>query len=172
MRHVRAVAIALAAGVVLAGCSGSSVADDVNGALPDLSPLGLETFECGTGEAIGGSFQQPQEGYVAQCWRGAPAGDSFIDVANIVQDEVRLATGGVDATATYCPEDALGDVGGIACRVTEVDSEVLVRTVVILSDIDSVLDGLPDEPTDADVQAALLGAPVEILVGTEPVQGG
>ena len=141
-------------------------------ALPDLSPLGLETFECGTGEAIGGSFQQPQDGYVAQCWTGAPAGDTFIDVANAVQDEVRLATEGVDATAVYCPEDALGDVGGIACRVTEVDGEVLVRTVVILSDIGAVLDDLPEEPTDQDVQAALEGAEVEVLVGTEPVPAG
>ena len=101
--------------------------------LPDLTSLGLTEFPCGDGKAIGGSFQAPEDPYVAQCWKGSPAGKTFLDVANSAQDAVTASTGGVNITSDVCPADALGTTGGIACRavlVTEGKSSVVVRTVV------------------------------------------
>ena len=171
-RAAAASALTLGA-LVLAACSGGTPSTETAQAyLPDLSAEGYTAFECGTGDAIGEFFQAPaDEAYVAQCWRGTP-GESFVDVANHLQDNLALHELAFDGTSTYCPEDVLGDVGGIACRVVVVDDggdQTLIRTVVILSDIEGVLANLSDDPTDQEVADALTTAPVEVLVGTEPV---
>ena len=161
-----------AMGVALSGCSGGgsdAAAKTVAGQLPDLTAQGLTSFACGTGSAIGGSFQAPVEPYVAECWKGSPSG-SFLDVANDVQDAVLTATGGTNVTSDVCPEDALSAGGGISCRavlVTDGDSSVVVRTVAVLADPAAVLKDLPQNPTQQQVHEAIAGAAVEVLVGTQ-----
>lgn len=158
--------------LALAACSSSSdeAAKAAAEALPDLSAQGLESFACGDGEAIGGTFQAPEDPYVAECWKGAPEG-TFLDVANQSQDAVLAETGGVNITSDVCPEDAFGVGGGIACRatlVTEGDSSVVVRTVVVVVNPEDVLADLPDDPSQGELEEALKGAEVEVLVGTQP----
>lgn len=157
--------------MVLTACSNSSddLAAEVGAKLPDLTSQELESFPCGDGDAIGGSFQTPEEPYVAQCWRGSPA-QTFLDVANSIADEVALATGGSNVTSDACPEDSFSVAGGIACRaalVTDGDASVLVRSVVVLSEPRKVLENLPEEPTQEQIREALKGASVEVLIGTQ-----
>ena len=161
---------------MLAGCSGGSdaAAKTVADQLPDLTSLGLTSFECGSGDAIAGSFQAPAAPFVAECWEGSPAGKTFLDIANSTQDAVMSATGGVNVTDDACPADSLSAAGGISCRavlVTEGDSTVLVRTVVVLADPSTTLAGLPQDPTQDQVNEAIAGAPVEVLVGTQSPTG-
>lgn len=162
------VAVGLA---MLTACSNSSddLAAKVGGQLPDLTSQGLESFPCGDGDAIGGSFQAPKEPYVAECWTGSPSG-TFLDVANSAADAVALATGGSNVTSEACPDDAFSAAGGIACRaalVTEGDASVLVRTVVVLAEPKQVLANLPEEPTQEQIREALKGASIEVMIGTE-----
>jgi len=169
---VRVAIIVGVGALALAACSSDAdaAANKAAEALPDLSSQGLTSFECGTGEAVGGTFQKPEAPYKAECWTGSPD-TTFLDIANASQDAVILATGGTDVTAEACQEDAFGDGGGIACRavlVTEGDSTVLVRTVVVLTDPNAVIAELPENPTTEQVNEALTGAPLEVLVGTEP----
>jgi len=157
--------------LALAACSSNDkAAQTVAEQLPDLTSLGLTQFTCGEGDAIGGSFQAPEEPYVAECWKGSPD-KTYLDVANSAQDAVILATGGVNITDDVCPEDSLTELGGIACRaalVGEGDSGVIVRTVVVLADPEATLGDLPDNPTQDQINEAITGAAVEVLVGTEP----
>jgi len=157
--------------LALAACSGPSAAESVKGELPDLTSKGFTSFECGTGKAIGGSFQAPTDPqFEAQCWTGSPQ-DEFRDIANSVQDDVTLATSGQDVTGDVCPADSLTTQGGIACRavlVTKGDTSVLVRTVVILADPATALAKLPANPTQDQIHSLLKGADLEVLVGTEP----
>jgi hypothetical protein len=155
------------AALMLAGCSSTEELVDVNESLPDLAELGLESFECGTGVAIGEDFIAPEGEWVAECWRGTPEG-RFDDLANQIQVEVLKATAGTDVTGAVCPEDLLNNGDAIACRAAFVPEGTIVRTVVVLSDVEFVLNQIPENPTEADVDAALVGAPVEVLVGTEP----
>ena len=169
--------VALLCAVLLAGCSSSgSLASDVADQLPDLTEQGFTSFECGDGDAIGESFQEPAEGdYVAQCWVGSPSG-TYLDAVQLTHNKVLEETGGVDLTASVCPADSLTAAGGIACRAAYIErggESVLVRTVVILAEPREVLADLPESPTQEDILTALVGAKVEILVGTEPTtQGG
>ena len=161
----------------LAACSSNddAAAKQAAAQLPDLTSLGLTEFPCGDGDAIGGSFQAPEDPYVAQCWKGSPTGKTFLDVANSAQDAVTTSTGGVDITSDVCPADALGTTGGIACRavlVTEGESSVVVRTVVVLADPENALKDLPDNPTQEQIQETIAGAAVEVLVGTQPTTDG
>ena len=170
-RSLAAGVFAAAAILTLAACSSGAddLAAQVGGKLPELTSQGLESFPCGEGDAIGGSVQAPKDPYVAQCWKGSP-NDTFLDVANATADAVALATGGSNVTSEACPEDAFGVGGGIACRaalVTEGDSSVLVRTVVVLSDPKTVLASLPEDPSQEQIREALKGASVEVLIGTE-----
>lgn len=173
-RAARAATAALALAAVLAGCSGNdqTLAAEVTSQLPSLEDQGFTTFVCGEGEAIGASFQQPAEGdFAAQCWKASPSG-TFLDAANTAQDKVIDATGGINFTSSACPEDAFGAGGGIACRATLVErdgEQVLVRVVAVLADPRAVLGDLPQDPTQAQIEEALAGAKVEILVGTEPL---
>jgi hypothetical protein len=167
----RAAIVVCAVAATLAGCSSDSdaLANKVAGELPDLTADGLTTFECGSGQAIGGSFQSPADPYVAQCWKGSPD-KTFQDVANSVADDVALATGGQNVTSDVCPDDALSAAGGIACRaalVTDGDQSVLVRTVVVLADPETVLKDLSENPTQDQINEAVTGAAVEVLVGTQ-----
>ena len=176
-RAASAAVIICAAALALAACSGSSdeAAKKAANELPDLTTIGLTEFPCGEGTAIGGSFQAPEDPYVAQCWKGSPAGKTFLDVANSAQDAVTTSTGGVDITSDVCPADALGTTGGIACRavlVTEGKSSVVVRTVVVLADPETALKDLPDNPTQQQIQETIAGAAVEVLVGTQPTTDG
>ena len=170
----RTAAVAIVIAGMLAGCSGANdtLAAQVTGQLPDLTENGFTSFTCGDGEAIGDSFQQPEGGdFDAVCWKGAPAG-TYLDAANTAQDRVIEATGGTNVTAEVCPEDALSAAGGIACRAVRVDKDgetVLVRTVAVLADPTEVLGALPADPTQEQIQAALAGAKVELLIGTEPL---
>lgn len=165
------------AALALAACSShdDAAAKKAADELPDLTTLGLVEFPCGEGDAIGASFQQPVDPYVAQCWKGSPAGKTFLDVANSTQDAVIQATDGVNITDDVCPADALSAGGGIACRaalVTEGKSTVVVRSVVVLADPDTVLKDLPDKPTQDQINAVLEGAAVEVLVGTQATTDG
>ena len=175
--RARAVLVVGACALAFAGCtsSGDAAAEAAADAMPDLSAQGLESFACGDGEAIGGSFQLPTEPYVAKCWKGSPEGATFMDVANASQDSVMLASGGRDVTADVCPEDAFGVGGGIACRavlVTVDGDTTVVRTVAVLADPGTVLDALPADPTAEQINDALNGAAVEVLVGTQSATDG
>ena len=176
-RAARAAVLVGVAALALAACSSNddAAAKQAAGQLPDLTSVGLTEFPCGDGAAIGGSFQKPVDPYVAQCWKGSPAGKTFLDVANSAQDAVTASTGGVDITSDVCPADALGTTGGIACRavlVTEGDSSVVVRTVTVLADPETALKDLPDKPTQEQIQQTIAGAAVEVLVGTQPTTDG
>ena len=169
-----AVRIAVLVGVgslALAACSNNDkAANEVADQLPDLTSVGLTEFTCGEGDAIAGSFQAPEDPYVAECWKGSPD-KTFLDVANSAQDAVILATGGVNVTSDVCPEDSLSAAGGIACRaalVGEGESGVIVRTVVVLADPETALVNLPESPTQEQINESITGAAVEVLVGTEP----
>jgi hypothetical protein len=176
MRGAAATAAAILGAVLLAGCGSddTSLAAEVATQLPDLSGQGYTSFECGDGEAIGDSFQEPEDAtYVAQCWVGSPDG-TYLDAAQLTHNEVLAATGGVDVTGNACLEDSLNVAGGIACRAAYVQRDgqaVLVRTVVVLADPLEVLGELPEDPSQEEVFQALAGAKVEILVGTEPTTG-
>lgn len=173
MRAAAAAAAAILGAVFLAGCGSddTSLAAEVATQLPDLSEQGYASFECGAGEAIGESFQEPADpAYVAQCWVGSPDG-TYLDAAQLTHNDVLAATGGVDVTGNACLEDSLNVAGGIACRAAYVQRDgqsVLVRTVVVLANPLEVLGELPEEPSQEEVFEALAGAKVEILVGTEP----
>ena len=93
---VRSALVVGVAAIALAACSAPAdeLANTVAGQLPDLTSRGLTSFECGSGDAIGGSFQQPKDPYVAECWKGSPAGKTFLDIANSTQAAVIQATGG------------------------------------------------------------------------------
>jgi len=170
----RAGALMVGAALALTGCSGNdqSLAAEVTGQLPDLADQGLVGFVCGTGEAIGATFQAPAEGdFGAECWKGAPSG-TFLDVVNVAHDKVMVATSGFNYTSEACPEDAFGAGGGIACRATYVErdgEQVLVRVVAVLADPRTVLGDLPEDPTQEQIREALAGARIEVLVGTEPL---
>jgi hypothetical protein len=171
-RTLRSALLVSVAAAALTACSAPAdeLANTVAGQLPDLTPQGLTSFECGSGDAIGGSFQEPNEPYVAECWQGSPAGKTFLDVANSTQDAVIQATGGTDVTADACPEDSLSSAGGIACRaalVTKGTETILVRTVVVLADPSTALAGLPQDPTQDQINEQISGAAVEVLVGTQ-----
>jgi len=43
---------------------------------------------------------------------------------------------------------------------------------VVLANPDAVLNGLPDKPTQEQINKALVGAAVEVLVGTQPTTDG
>lgn len=167
-----ATAIALVTGALaLAGCS-APVAETVGAKLPDLSEYGYAEFACAEGTTFGETFQAPEEPYRAQCWEGTQ-NDPFVWVADDLRTSVSQETGGVDASAQACPDDVLNEVSGIACRAVYVGKEgdeVLVRIIVVLSDIEAVMAKLPEEPTSDDVIQSLYGADVEVLIGTEPVQ--
>ena len=176
-RAARAAVLIGVAALALAACSphDAAAAKKAASELPDLTSLGLTTFPCGDGKAIGGSFQAPKDPYVAECWKGSPQGKTFLDIANSAQDAAILSTGGENITADVCAADALSAGGGIACRavlVTQGKSSVVVRTVVVLANPDAVLNGLPDKPTQEQINKALVGAAVEVLVGTQPTTDG
>jgi hypothetical protein len=161
----RGAAVAAAAfALTLAGCSSEpSVAETVAGQLPDLSEYGYTEFECGTGTTIDDAFIVPEEPYVAHCWKGTQE-DPFPWVADDLMTGIIQDTEGINATAQACDEDVLNEAAGIACRAVYVGSEgndVLVRVIVTLS----------ENPTSEDVIAALAGAELEVLIGTEPIPG-
>jgi hypothetical protein len=170
----RGAAVAAAAlALTLAGCSSEpSVAETVAGQLPDLSEYGYTEFECGTGTTIDDAFIVPEEPYVAHCWKGTQE-DPFPWVADDLMTGIIQDTEGTNATAQACDEDVLNEAAGIACRAVYVGSEgnvVLVRVIVTLSDIEAVMAKVPAEnPTSEDVIAALAGAELEVLIGTEPI---
>jgi hypothetical protein len=166
--------VVASATVLLAGCTSEpDVAETVAGQLPDLSEYGYTSFECGTGVTIDDNFMTPEPPYTAQCWEGTQE-DPFVWVADDLKASVIQETGGVDATAQACDQDVLNETAGIACRavyVGEEGNEVLVRIIVTLSDIDAVMEKVPaEDPTSEDVIAALAGADLEVLIGTEPIQ--
>jgi hypothetical protein len=171
-RALLAAALAASA-LLLAGCSSEPpVAETVASQLPDLSEYGYTEFECGSGVTINDDFISPEPPYVAHCWKGAQD-DPFVWVADDLKTSVVQATEGVDATAQACAEDVLNEAAGIACRAVYVGkegNEVLVRIIVTLADIDAVMAKVPGEnPTSEDVVAALAGADLEVLIGTEPI---
>lgn len=170
---VLALAGAAVAAVLLSGCaSGPSVAETVPDQLPDLAAQGYTAFECDQSAVFGADFVEPSAPYVAQCWTGAPD-DPFVWVANDLLDEVVLATEGVDVSQQACAKDVLNETTGIACRavyVGEEGNDVLVRIIVTLADAAAVLGQVPEEDVTADdVIAALTGAELEVLIGTEPI---
>jgi len=176
-RTLRSAVLAGVTVAALAACSApaNELPNTVAGQLPDLTSLGLTSFECGSGDAIGGSFQEPKDPYVAECWKGSPQGKTFLDIANSTQASVIQATGGSDATSDACPEDSLSSAGGISCRaalVTKGSQMVLVRTVVVLADPSAALTGLPQNPTQDQINEKISGAAVEVLVGTQPTSDG
>lgn len=166
-------ALALLAGLFLTGCSTADTnADIVGGMLPELGRLGLERIECADGAALGEVFIAPESPYVAECWQGARE-SAFTITAHEVHDAVLAATQGIDVTDMACPKDVFNATAGIACRATYVGEEgnnVLVRVIVVLADPSGVVATMPASPGPEDIENALTGAQIEVLVGTEPVR--
>ena len=104
------VAVGLA---MLTACSNSSddLAAEVGDKLPDLTSQGLESFPCGDGDAIGGSFQAPKEPYVAECWTGSPSGTSAA-IGNPVSGEYTPGSHvrGVSASASIDQGNVAGGI--------------------------------------------------------------
>lgn len=164
---------AAVAALLLAGCSsGPTAAETVVEHLPDLSSQGFTTLVCEDSAVFGEDFVAPTAPHVAQCWTGAPE-DPFVWVANDLRDQLVTATGGTDVSEQACAKDVLNETTGIACRavyVGEAGDDVLVRIVVTLADAEAVLGQVPAENvTSEDVIAALTGAELEVLIGTEPI---
>lgn len=134
--------------------------------LPDLSVQGLTRMECGASSVWGSELEPASRPYVQECWKGSPE-LPFDQEAEDIMYTIMAATDARDVSDLVCPEDAFYDTAAVACRAA-LDGEVLYRTVVALTDPGSVVGALPDEPTEAEIDAALKGADVEVLVATEP----
>ena len=153
-----------AAALALAGCSS---VPDVE--LPDIADLGLEPIACADTATMGGL---PIDGddTQAECWIGTPE-DGFIRVADSVRDLLLESTGGEDITEALCWDDTLTDVEGSACRavlVGDTESGAVASVIIAMTDAAAVTADLADEPSEEDVDAAISGAEIEVMVFSEP----
>ncbi len=156
-----------AAALLVAGCGGSQEAVAAADSLPDLSSQGLERIDCLESSVWGDELERAKGPWTQECWRGSPQ-LPFDQEADDIQYTILAATDAQDVTAVICPEDALYDTAAVACRAAA-DDAVLYRTVVALTDPLAIVGALPDAPSEAEIDEALVGAQVEILVSTEPV---
>ncbi|WP_062303863.1 hypothetical protein [Demequina subtropica] len=157
-------ALALAAG--LAGCSSPTDTD-----LPDLSGLGLTSTSCEDTVQMSG-IATGEEDAVLECWVGSPEA-TFLDTADSILDLLLDANGSAeDVSGALCWSDTVTDAEASACRavlVGDTESGTLVSAVVSLVDPADVIGAISDDPADAEVEAALAGAALEVLVFSEPV---
>ncbi len=151
----------------LAGCSGSGQAQDAADNLPNLEVQGLARIDCADSTVWGGDLEPTRGPYVQECWRGAPE-LPFDEEADDIMYSILAATDAVDVTDAVCPQDALYASAAVACRAAN-EGDVLYRVVVALTDPATVVGTLPDEPTDEQIDDALAGAQVEVLVATQEV---
>lgn len=166
-RRTRAGVLAVVGVIALAACSGSAEAQDAAGNLPNLELQGMTSIDCADSTMWGDDLEPARGPYVQECWRGAPE-LPFDEEADDIVYSILAASDAVDVTDTVCPEDALYDSAAVACRAAA-EGDVLYRVVVALTDPALVVGALPDEPTDEQIDEALAGASVEVLVATEEV---
>ncbi|WP_144018605.1 hypothetical protein [Demequina sp. NBRC 110051] len=152
-----------AAALAAAGCTGPAQAERAADNLPDLTSDGLTTIDCG--ELQQDALTPVEDPYVRQCWTGAPD-VAFDALADDVIGSITSATDAEDVTAFICPDDVIIADVAFACRAAY-DDEVMYRVVVSLPDPAAVVDQLPDEPTDAEIEQAAAGQSVEVVVQTE-----
>lgn len=162
---------ALALGVLALGACGASAQDVAVDNFPDLTERGYASVDCGSGEVLSDVPAPTADTAAMECWEGAP-GVPFYTAADEIASRIMIDTEGQDLTDTACPEDFLNDAGGVACRAVLVGDEgdqVVVTIVVALADVLSILDVLPEEPTQPEIDEALRDAQIEVLIGTDPV---
>lgn len=154
-----------AAALALAACSS---APDVE--LPDLSGLGLTAVDCADTTQMADVVAAPPEGSETACYSGAPD-DGFVMTADQIRDLIVTQTAGTDATDALCWEDTLTETEGSACRavvVGDVTDGTVISAVIAVTDPASMTADLQDDATDDQVAAAIAGAPIEVLLFSEP----
>ncbi|WP_084077976.1 hypothetical protein [Demequina sp. NBRC 110057] len=156
-----AMGLALAAG--LAGCTGDTQAERAADQLPDLTVEGLEQVDCDQFSAQ--NLDPIEDPYVRECWTGSPE-TPFAQEADAIIGIIESSTDSEDVTDYICPDDILIDSVAYACRAAY-DDEVMYRVVVSLPDPESIVSALPDAPTEDEIEEAVSGAPVQVVVQTE-----
>ncbi|WP_062299170.1 hypothetical protein [Demequina maris] len=166
IRRIVGAAAAVLAAATLSAC-GSSLPDTE---LSDLSGLGLESVPCEDTVQMAG-IQSDDAEAVIECWTGAPD-DGLLATADAVLAALLADNDGAeDVTAALCWDDTVTDAEASACRailVGDTTDGAVVSAVLALKDPGAVIGELSDDPTDAEVEAALAGADVEALVFSEP----
>ena len=165
MSRFWAVAGAGATALALAACSGAPAVD-----LPDLTELGLTSLDCAETVQMAEVVAAPPEGSAMACYEGAPA-DGFVKTADGARDLIVAQTSGTDATDALCWDDALTETEGSACRavvVGDLTDGTVVSVVIAVTDPAAMTAGLADDATDEQVAEAIAGAPIEVLVFSEP----
>ncbi|MDN4476492.1 hypothetical protein QQX09_11565 [Demequina sp. SYSU T00192] len=165
-RRIAGVAAAVLAAAALTAC-GTALPDTE---LSDLTALGLESVPCEDTVQMAG-IQSDDDQAVIECWTGAPD-DGIIATADAVLEALLADNAGAeDVSAALCWDDTVTDAEASACRailVGDTTDGAVVSAVLALKDPGAVIGELPDAPTDDEVEAALAGADVEVLVFSEP----
>ena len=154
-----------AAVLALAACSGAPEVE-----LPDLTGLGLTAIDCAETAQMADVVATPPEGSEMACYQGAPD-DGFVRTADAARDEILAQTAGTDATDALCWDDALTATEGSACRavvVGDLTDGTVVSVVIAVTDPAAMTADLADDASDEEVAAAIAGAPIEVLVFSEP----
>ncbi|WP_156165113.1 hypothetical protein [Demequina silvatica] len=164
--RVIGVAAAVLAAATLTAC-GSSTPDTE---LSDLSGMGLTATDCADTVQMSGIESEDPDA-VVECWTGSPE-DGLIATADATLAQL-LADNpdGEDVTEALCWTDTVTDAEASACRAILVGSTsdgAVVSAVLALKDPAAVIGELSDSPTDAEVEDALAGAAIEVLVFSEP----
>ena len=166
-RTAGAVLVAGAAALVLVSCTAASDAGVAAVNLPALSVQYFTLIDCADSVVWGGQLVAPRRPDVQECWTGSPR-LPFDEEAQDIMYTILAQTDAVDVSAEICPEDSFYDTAAVACRAAE-DGAVRYRVVVALTQPALVLHSLPDEPTEEEIDEALSGATVEVLLATEEV---
>ncbi|WP_062289107.1 hypothetical protein [Demequina phytophila] len=166
LARVIGVAAAVLAAATLTAC-GSSTPDTE---LSDLSGLGLTAADCSDTVQMAG-IESDDPGAVVECWTGSPE-DGLIATADATLAQL-LADNpdGDDVTEALCWDDTLTDAEASACRAILVGSTsdgAVVSAVLALKDPAAVIGAISDDPTEAEIEEALTGAEIEVLVFSEP----
>lgn len=166
-RHLIAAAGAGATVLALAACGGAPRVE-----LPDLADLGLTAVDCGSTAQMADVVASPPAGSETACYEGAPDG-GFVATADAIRDLLLADAGadGTDATDALCWPDTLTETEGSACRavvVGDLTGGTVVSAVIAVSDPASLTADLPDDATEEQVAEAIAGAPIEVLLFSEP----
>ncbi|WP_062313641.1 hypothetical protein [Demequina rhizosphaerae] len=166
IRRPAGVAAAALVAATLSAC-GSSIPDTE---LSDLSGLGLEKVECADTVQMAGIESDDDEA-VIECWTGAPDAGLLATADAVLELLLADNSGAEDVSAALCWDDTVTDAEASACRailVGDTTDGAVVSAVLALKDPVSVIGELSDDPTDDEVESALAGADVEVLVFSEP----
>ncbi|MDN4482368.1 hypothetical protein [Demequina lignilytica] len=166
-RHLIAAAGAGVTALALAACSGAPAVE-----LPDLTSLGLSAVDCAETAQMADVVASPPAGSETACWTGAPD-DGFVATADAILALLMEDAGeeGTDATSALCWDDALTETEGSACRavvVGDLTDGTVVSAVIAVTDPASMTADLPDDATEEQVAEAIAGAPIEVLLFSEP----